>query len=57
MDRPSKDKLTAVRLETGDYAKLERIAVALDNSVAWCIRSAIRTFIASNAKLLGKQSK
>lgn len=51
MVRPAKAKLTAVRLETADHETLERIALKLDRSVAWCIRTAIKTYIAANAKL------
>jgi hypothetical protein len=45
-----KDKQTAVRMEAGEYRKLERIARSLDRSVAWCIRAAIQAYIQANAK-------
>jgi len=51
MEKPTKEKLTAVRLETGDHDKLERIALGLDRSIAWCIRAAIKAYIAANPKL------
>jgi len=41
----TKEKQSAVRMETGDYRKLERIARELDRSVAWCMRDAIRQYI------------
>jgi predicted transcriptional regulator len=51
MERPTKDKLTAIRLEEADHDKLERLAIAQDRSIAWCIRAAIKAYIAANAKL------
>ena len=43
-------KLTAVRLEMEDYKKLERIAEAIDHTVAWCMRMAVQEFIANPPK-------
>ena len=44
----TKEKQSAVRMESGDYRKLERIAKELDRSVAWVMRDAIRQYIANH---------
>jgi hypothetical protein len=41
-------KQVAVRMETADYSKLERIARRMDRSVSWCIRDAIQAYIEAN---------
>ncbi len=48
MEKDTKDKQTAVRLEIGEYRKLERIARSLDRSISWCIRAAIQAYIEAN---------
>ena len=41
-------KQVAVRMESADYAKMERIARKMDRSVSWCIRAAIQAYIEAN---------
>ncbi len=40
------DRLT-VTLDAGDRAELERLSVAADRSLAWVVREAIRTYLAT----------
>jgi predicted transcriptional regulator len=44
----AKEKQTAVRMDQKTYQALEKIAVKMDRSVSWLIRTAISDFIASH---------
>ena len=39
------DKMSAIRLDEGDYKRLQEIGADLDRSASWLIRQAVKEYI------------